>query len=58
MKKPTKIFGSFSWVVNGDDVCTVAKGVNHNADVLEELIRKVENLERQIADMRGKADGR
>ena len=58
MKKPTKIFGSFSWVVNGDDVYTVAKGVNHNADVLEELIRKVENLEKQIADMRGKDNGR
>ena len=53
MKKPTKISGSFSWVVNGDDVCTVAKGVNHNADVLEELIRKVEDLVKQIAEMRG-----
>lgn len=56
MKEPTKLFGSFSWVVNGGDVYTVAKAVNYNADVLEELISKVEDLEKQIADMRGKPD--
>lgn len=53
MKEPTKLFGSFSWIVNGGDVYTVAKAVNYNADVLEELISKVEDLEKQIADMRG-----
>lgn len=55
MKKPVKLVGSFSWVVNGGDVYKVAKGVNYNADVLEELINKVEDLEKQIADMRGEA---
>ena len=55
--KITKISGSFSWVVNGDELCTVARAVNYNADVLEELLNKIEKLEKQIADMRGEQDG-
>ena len=51
--KITKISGSFSWVVNGDELCAVARAVNRNADVLEELLNKIEKLEKQIADMRG-----
>ena len=51
--KITKISGSFSWVINGDELCTVAMAVNRNADVLEELLDKIEKLEKQIADMRG-----
>lgn len=51
--KITKISGSFSWMINGDELCTVAMAVNCNADVLEELLNKIEKLEKQIADMRG-----
>lgn len=51
--KIAKISGSFSWVINGDELCTVAMAVNRNADVLEELLNKIEKLEKQIADMRG-----
>jgi len=54
--KITKISGSFSWVANCDELCIVARAVNRNADVLEELLNKIEKLEKQIADMRGDAE--
>ncbi len=50
--KIVKISGRFAWVVNGDDICTVARAVNCNADVLEELSEKVERLEKQIGEIK------
>ena len=41
--KVKTIRGSFSWIVNGDELCTVAKAVNANAEVLKGLIDLIEH---------------
>ena len=48
IKNPFKIRGKFSWVINGDDVAIVAKVVNANADILEQAMIKIEQLETEI----------
>ncbi len=50
--KPCTIYGSFSWVVNGDDVATVARALNRNAEILEKLIARVDDLEKQLKDQK------
>ncbi len=52
MRKTCTISGYFSWIINGDDVATVARAVNRNADVLEKLIAKVDDLEKQLKDQK------
>ena len=41
--KVKTIRGTFSWIVNGDELCTVAKAVNANAEVLKGLIDLIEH---------------
>ena len=55
MRKTCTISGYFSWIVNGDDVATVARAVNKNADVLEKLIARVDDLEKQLKDQKAAA---
>ncbi len=52
MRKTCTIRGNFSMIVNGDEVATVAKAVNKNADILEKLITRVEDLEKQLKDQK------
>lgn len=52
MRKTCTISGSFSWIVNGDEICIVAKALNKNADVLEKLITRVDDLEKQLKDQK------
>lgn len=54
------IRGSFSLIVNGDELCTVAKAVNANAEVLKGLIDYIEHdleLKQQIIDELKKMHG-
>lgn len=54
------IRGSFSWIINGDDICTVARAVNANAEVLKGLIDYIEHdleLKQQIIDELKKMNG-
>jgi hypothetical protein len=55
MRKTCTISGRFSWIVNGDEVATVARAVNKNADVLEKLIARVDDLEKQLKDQKAAA---
>lgn len=55
MRKTCTISGRFSWIVNGDEVATVARAVNKNADVLEKLIARVDDLEKQLKDQKAVA---
>lgn len=57
VKKTFKIKGGFSWVVNGDDICTVANVVNANADILEQVMIKIEQLEKQIIESKAEREG-
>lgn len=52
MRKTCTISGYFSRIINGDDVATVARAVNKNADVLEKLIARVDDLEKQLKDQK------
>jgi len=54
VKNPFKVRGQFSWVVNGDNITTVAKAMNANADILEQVMRKVEQLEKEIEELKNK----
>ena len=52
VKNPFKVIGRFSWVVNGDDIATVAKAMNKNADILEQVMIKIEQLENEIDELK------
>ena len=52
VKKPFKVIGRFSWVVNGDDIATVAKTMNANADILEQVMIKIDQLEKEIEELK------
>lgn len=52
MRKTCTISGSFSMIVNGNEICKVAKAVNINADILEKLITRVDDLEKQLKDQK------
>lgn len=52
VKKPFKVSGHFSWIVNGDDVATVAKAMNANADILEQVMIKIDQLEKEIEELK------
>lgn len=53
VKNPFKVTGRFSWVVNGDDIATVAKAVNANADILKQAMIKIDQLEKEIEILNG-----
>ena len=52
IKKPFKVTGTFSRIVNGDDIATVAKAMNANADILEQAMIKIEQLETEIKSLK------
>lgn len=52
IKCPRKVKGTFSWIVNGDDIATVAKVLNANADILEQAMIKIEQLEEEIKQLK------
>ena len=54
VKKPFKVKGCFSWIVNGDDIATVAKVMNANADILEKAMIKIDQLEKEIEELKNK----
>lgn len=54
VKKPFKVRGYFSWIVNGDDLATVAKAMNANADILEQTMMKIDQLEKEIEELKNK----
>lgn len=39
-------------IANGDDVATVARALNRNAEILEKLIARVDDLEKQLKDQK------
>ena len=52
IKNPLKVMGTFSWIVNGDDVVKVAKVLNANADILEQAMIKIDQLEKEIEQLK------
>ena len=52
VKEPFKVTGRFSWVVNGDDIATVARVMNANADILKQAMIKIDQLETEIKKLR------
>lgn len=47
-KKVGHINGRFSPIVNGDDICTVARGVNLNAEILEDVIGELIEINKKL----------
>jgi len=58
VKNPVKVKGRFSWVVNGDDIATVAKAMNANADILEQAMIKIDQLEKEIEQLKSNLSGK
>lgn len=54
VKNPFKVKGCFSWVVNGNDIATVARAMNANADILEQAMMKIDQLEKEIERLKNK----
>lgn len=52
IKEPFKVRGRFAWVVNGDDIATVAKVMNANADILKQAMIKIDQLEKEIEQLK------
>lgn len=46
-RKTAIISGSVPRIVNGSEIAVIGRAVNYNADVLEELIKRVERLEKE-----------
>lgn len=49
-RKTAIIEGYVPRIVNGESIATVARAVNYNAEVLENLIKRVEKLEQKVSE--------
>ena len=49
-RKTATIRGYVPRIVNGTEITVIGKAVNYNADLLEELIQRVERLEKKLGD--------
>ena len=49
-RKTAIIEGYVPRIINGESIATIGRAVNYNADVLEDLIKRVEKLEQKEGD--------
>ena len=49
-----KVNGVARYLINRDDIYEMCKALNYNAEVLKELIEKVNELERKIEELEGR----
>lgn len=55
--KCKKLHGTIRNVFNAGEIATIGKCVNYNAEILENLIERVEVLEKQMEDRKRQKDG-
>lgn len=55
-KKVGYITGRFSQIVNGDDIYTVARGVNQNAEILEDVIEELIEINKKLDKLNNRGD--
>lgn len=49
-RKTAVISGTVPRIVNGLEIAVIGRTVNYNADILEELIKRVEMLEKKVGE--------